>query len=137
MKKINKQVLIRAVLGVIILTVLIIAITPNKIKLEKKEIAPSTTVTKKITTHTVNITSKGFEPKSIAIKTGEVVVWTNTTNQKVTVNSDNHPTHKLFTILNLGNFNPKSSVQAYFDKAGTYTYHNELNPTQKGTVIVK
>lgn len=137
MKQINKQALLRAALGVIILTVLIIAITPNKIKLEKKEVAPSTIVAKKITTHAVNVTSSGFEPKSITVKRGEVVIWMNTTTKKATVNSDDHPTHKLNAILNLGSFDPKSSVQAYFDEAGTYTYHNELNPSQKGTIIVE
>ncbi len=137
MKQINKQGLLRAVLGVFILTILIVAITPNKIKLEKKETIPSTTVTKKITTYTVNVTNSGFDPKLITVKRGEVVIWMNTTTKKATVNSDDHPTHKLNAFLNLGSFNAKSSVQAYFAEAGTYTYHNELNPSQKGTVIVE
>jgi plastocyanin len=61
----------------------------------------------------------------------------NKSGKTVTVNSDNHPTHKLYPFLNLGAFENGSSVQAVFDKAGTYTYHDHFNPSNIGKVIVQ
>ena len=86
---------------------------------------------------TITITKAGFEPKVLTIKVGTRVIWKNTSGGTVTVNSDPHPTHALFPFLNLGAFDNGSSVQAVFEKAGTYAYHNHLDSSQKGTVIVE
>lgn len=85
----------------------------------------------------VTVDASGFNPQSITIKAGTRVVWTNKSGGPVTVNSDAHPTHLLFPFLNLGEFNDGSSVSVVFDKSGKYTYHNHLNPSQTGTVIVE
>ena len=85
----------------------------------------------------VSLTNNGFVPKTITINKGETVSWINKSNEDGTVNSDPHPTHNLYKFLNLGEFPPGSTVQAIFSETGTFTYHNHLNPSQKGTVIVK
>lgn len=85
----------------------------------------------------VTVTSSGFDPATITVAPGTQVVWTNTSGVDVTVSSDAHPTHLLFPFLNLGNFSDGSSVSVVFEKAGTYTYHNHLNPSQKGTILVQ
>lgn len=85
----------------------------------------------------VAVTNTGFEPQTITIKAGQRVVWTNKSGASVTVNSDSHPTHLLWPFLNLGQFADGSSVSVVFEKAGKYTYHNHLNPSQTGTVIVE
>lgn len=85
----------------------------------------------------VAVTNIGFEPQTITIKAGQRVVWTNKSGASVTVNSDSHPTHLLWPFLNLGQFADGSSVSVVFEKAGKYTYHNHLNPSQTGTVIVE
>ncbi|MCL4353860.1 cupredoxin domain-containing protein [Patescibacteria group bacterium] len=84
----------------------------------------------------VLLTKSGFEPTELKIKAGTRVIWTNNSGGSATVNSDNHPAHLLYPFLNLGTFSSSSSVQLIFEKAGTYSYHNHLNPTQKGKVIV-
>ncbi len=85
----------------------------------------------------VTVTNTGFELQTITIKAGQRVVWTNKSGASVTVNSDSHPTHLLWPFLNLGQFVDGSSVSVVFEKAGKYTYHNHLNPSQTGTVIVE
>jgi len=85
----------------------------------------------------VVLTKSGFEPNEIKIKAKTLVVWVNKSGEAATVNSDNHPTHFLYPFLNLGEFADGSSVQVTFDNPGKYTYHNHLNPEQKGTVIVE
>ncbi len=82
------------------------------------------------------VTPGGFDPSEVTIKTGNKVVWTNRSGDFVTVSSDPHPTHTDYPPLNLGRFDDGASVELVFDKAGTYTYHNHLNPAQKGKVVV-
>lgn len=86
---------------------------------------------------TVEVTTQGYSPKTITLKAGARVIWINKTDNAVTVNSADHPTHTVYPPLNLGEFPKGSSVQLVFDKPGTYTYHNHFNPSQTGTVIVK
>lgn len=85
----------------------------------------------------VNLTKAGFEPGTITIKVGTKVTWVNKSGETATVNSDPHPTHTLWPFLNLGSFDDGASVSVIFDKAGTYTYHNHLNPSETGTVVVQ
>ncbi len=86
---------------------------------------------------TVNLEDEGFTPKEITVKTGTRVIWINKSAKAGTVSSDDHPTHRLYPFLNLGEFAPDSSVQVVFDNAGTYTYHNHYNATSTGTVTVE
>lgn len=89
------------------------------------------------TTVSVLATKAGFLPQSLTIKAETRVVWKNQSGETITVSSDPHPTHTLYPFLNLGAFDTGSSVQVVFDKAGTYTYHNHLNASQKGKVTVE
>ena len=93
--------------------------------------------TPKETISSINLTSSGFSPNTITIKTGTRVIWLNKSGAAATVNSAVHPSHKVYTPLNLGEFRDGSSVQLVFDKPGTYKYHDHLNPSRTGTVIVE
>ncbi|MBI2031391.1 MAG: cupredoxin domain-containing protein [Candidatus Levybacteria bacterium] len=86
---------------------------------------------------TINATDSGFEPNKVTIKTGTRVLWTSSSDKTVAIASDDHPTHQKYPPLNLGGFEKGSSVQLVFDKPGTYTYHDHLNPNNKGTVVVE
>lgn len=85
----------------------------------------------------VVVNATGFEPQTVTIKAGGKVLWTNSAGGVVNVSSDSHPTHQLNKFLNLGEFSEGSSVEAIFEKPGTYKYHNHLKPEQRGTVIVQ
>lgn len=86
----------------------------------------------------VSVTAQGFDPTTITIKAGQAVTWVNNDSAAHQVNSDPHPTHQLYPILNtIGRLNPGDKKSATFDKAGTYTYHDHLNPSFKGTIIVQ
>lgn len=86
----------------------------------------------------VELTNDGFTPEEVTIEAGSAVRWTNTSSAaRATVNSDDHPTHKRFPELNLGEFQKGSTLVHIFTTPGTYTYHNHFSPKQTGTVIVK
>lgn len=87
-------------------------------------------------TQTITVTSDGFNPKTVTVKEGGRVLWTNQSEKDASVNSDPYPNNSYWKFLNLGVFANGQSMSLTFDKKGTYTYHNQLNPEQNGTIIV-
>ncbi len=85
----------------------------------------------------IQLTADGFDPAKLVVKVGDRVTWKNNSGSTATVSSDPHPAHTLFPIINLGPFDDGATHSVVFDKAGTYTYHNHLDASQKGTVIVE
>lgn len=85
----------------------------------------------------VELTPSGYSPASLNIKVGTKVTFINKSGVNATVDSDPHPVHTSFPALNLGTFKNEETLTFTFDKNGTYGYHNHLNATQKGTVIVE
>lgn len=85
----------------------------------------------------VSVTNSGFDSKSVKVGVGEKVVWLNETQATANVSSAPHPTHEDYPPLNLGNFEPGESVELVFNEVGTYKYHDHLNPSRFGTVVVE
>ncbi|MEK7534055.1 MAG: cupredoxin domain-containing protein [Patescibacteria group bacterium] len=85
----------------------------------------------------ITITSSGFEPETVNIEAGTKVVWANKSGSAATVNSALHPTHLIYPPLNLNRVSDSESVSLVFDEQGTYKYHDHLNPTRTGTVVVE
>ena len=137
MKHKHKEKTNRILIAIAILVALVVLIAPKPEQQTTTNNNTALLIKKVVISQTVNLTSKGFAPQTVTIKVGESVRWTNKSSAKASVNSADHPSHKLFPFLNLGLFNPGSTVQARFNSAGTFTYHNHFAPTQTGTVIVK
>ncbi len=89
------------------------------------------------TKNAVTLTSSGYSPATLTIKAGESVTWTNKSGEDATVNSDPHPTHTAYPPLNLGSFVDGQSLSLSFPKTGTYGYHDHLNPSLRGIIIVQ
>jgi len=87
--------------------------------------------------NTVTLTQSGWSPATLTIKVGQTVVWNNKSGETATVNSDPHPTHTDYPPLNLGSFPDGGSLSLTLPKAGTYGYHNHLNPSERGTIVVE
>lgn len=106
-----------------------------------------TSSTKKTTNFTVTepnnpivdiiLTDSGFAPREITVKAGTRVIWRNSSGKTATVSSDEHPTHRLYPFLNLGEFADGLAIQVVVEKAGKYSYHNHLNASETGTIIVE
>jgi len=131
-------------LGGLALLIIIIIVVGGFLFLKNKtnysETSQQTTVSqpiKQIKEVTVTVTNSGFDPAIVNIKAGTTVVWTNKSGQSATVNSDVYPNNLLWSFLNLGKFDNNSNISAVFEKIGKYTYHNQLNPNQKGTIVVQ
>lgn len=82
----------------------------------------------------VSYKSFQIEPKSIEVKIGQVVTWTNSDSAAHTVTAGTPGTKS-------GTFDQKlagnATAKVTFDKAGTFDYFCELHTTMVGKVIVK
>jgi plastocyanin len=87
----------------------------------------------------VNIQSNNFSPKTISVKVGQAVTWINNDASPHQIASDPYPTDNTLSALNSKSDLYTNDKYSYvFDKPGTYTYHDELNPfVFDGTIIVK
>jgi len=85
----------------------------------------------------IRLTTNGFYPAKTTIKSNTRLIWVNDTDKKATVNADDHPTHTKYPLLNLGEFDKGQAVQTVLKEKGTYTYHNHLAPSVKGTIVVE
>lgn len=106
-----------------------------------EEVSPSTeeaTEAAEVEENVVKITSSGFSPKDITIKIGESVTWMNEDSESHQVNSAVHPTHQLYPPLNtVGLLKQGAKKSLSFPEAGTYKYHDHLNPSLTGSVTVE
>jgi plastocyanin len=85
----------------------------------------------------VNVTNTGFSPASVTVKVGATVEWTNVSGSEIFIASDPHPTHTDLPGLSSGTVANGATYSFTFTKVGTWGYHNHLDPTTKGTIIVQ
>ncbi|KKU76346.1 MAG: Plastocyanin [Candidatus Giovannonibacteria bacterium GW2011_GWB1_47_6b] len=110
---------------------------------------PSESVSESVTPasgKTVIYTDAGFSPSTVTIKRGETVIFKNNSSEAMWVASAMHPTHDLYPIKG-GCVNsafdqceeaaPGGSWSFKFDVAGIWKYHNHLNLSKFGSVVVE
>ena len=125
--------------------------------------APSTITTDEaaVTSTTINVpptppttivySDQGFSPASITVTVGTIVTFVNQSSDDMWVASAMHPTHTVYSGTSLSQHCPDtdnstfdeckgdvsgSSFSFTFTKEGTWKYHDHLNPTRFGTIIV-
>jgi plastocyanin len=86
---------------------------------------------------TVIVTASGFQPQTITISAGQTIMWINKSGDDVSIDSDPHPVHTSYPPLNIGVVANGATASLTFSKIGTYHYHNHLNPSETGTIIVQ
>ena len=85
----------------------------------------------------ITYTDSGFSSAQVSVKAGDTVTFKNDSSSKVQVNSAPHPAHTQFPELNVGSIAAGESKTVTFTTAGTKKYHNHLNPSQNGTIVVE
>ena len=98
--------------------------------------APATAVA--TTEPTIAITSQGFVPASITVKTGDTVQWLNQTDTVRKVGSNPFPARTdLPSLYSATPIQPGGSYEYTFTKSGSWGYNDPTHPTSGGTVIVR
>ena len=88
---------------------------------------------------TVEVTASALQPETIKIKKGGSVTWINKDTAPHLIESDPYPEASTLPSLNSGEaLSTGESYTHTFDETGTFTYHDQLNPsTLKGAVVVE
>lgn len=135
----NKHYLTAVIAGIVILGGIFFV-------MNKKATAPTTEKTVVEPTTSIETTRKeimisenadGFSPATLTVKKGTTVVFTNKSGSLVSINSANHPTHLLYPKLNLGEIEAGQSKSLQFNDVGSFGFHDHLNPSRFGKVIVE
>lgn len=86
---------------------------------------------------TVSYGSDGFSPKSLTVKKGSTVRWTNQSQSGMWVASAIHPTHQLLPGFDqLKSVNTGGTYEYAFTKVGTWKYHNHVQVVDTGSIVV-
>ncbi len=102
------------------------------------EPAPAVEVPPPPAENIVIYTDDGFSPSPLTIKVGETVMFKNQGSRGMWVASDPHPTHTDDRDFDAHRgFGPDEVYSYTFTEAGTWGYHNHLNPGLRGKIIVQ
>ncbi|MEK7651987.1 MAG: cupredoxin domain-containing protein [Patescibacteria group bacterium] len=86
----------------------------------------------------IKITANGFVPSSITIQKGDYVQFTNTDSNPHWPASGPHPVHTALPGFDaLKGITTGNYYRYQFTQVGTWSFHDHLNPSLKGTVTVK
>lgn len=89
------------------------------------------------TSITIVYTNSGFSPNSYTVKAGSTVKVENKSSSSLQFSSADHPTHREETELNLAAVEPGGSITFTPTKTGTWGFHDHLNASNTGTLIVE
>ncbi len=92
-----------------------------------------------VRTGLVQIGADGFLPATLTVKAGTAVTWTNGDKQNIAhwVEADPYPHPSDPADLTSGDLKNQMQYIYTFAKPGTYHYHDRVNPTRSGTIIVQ
>jgi len=85
---------------------------------------------------TITFTNEGFMPSTVTVKKGTTVTVKNESNQRVQFSSDDHPTHRLNTEMNLDVLEPGESASFTAETVGTHGFHDHIDDSKTGTLVV-
>ncbi len=130
----------------LVLILLIFSIVIGCAQYEGKQSA--TTAPQEETTpgNTIEISPSGFSPQTLTITIGKTVTFVNKDSIEHWPASGIHPTHALYPESGgcIGSkfdackgLVPGETFKFTFNENGSWSYHDHLNPSTKGTIVVE
>ena len=86
---------------------------------------------------TITYTDNGFSPATLTVKSGTKVTIKNDSSNPLQFDSDPHPVHTDDPELNVGVVSPGKSMTFTVTTKGSHGYHNHLNSSDTGTIVVQ
>lgn len=86
---------------------------------------------------TITYTGKGFEPNTHTIEANSEIRVRNRSQRVLQFVSDPYIEHTDNPELNQGIINPGESKTFYLSQKGRWKYHNALDPSETGRIIVR
>lgn len=78
-----------------------------------------------------------FSPSQVTVNKDGTVTIKNDSSETIDIESVPHPIHTDNLQLNLGEIEAGASKSFTLSKTGSWGYHNHLNETQTGTIVVR
>ncbi len=88
------------------------------------------------TKETLTFNGSSFDRKVLEVKSGGTLTVVNASSVALQFDSDPHPIHTDNSELNVEIILPGASKTVTLRKTGTWGYHNHLNASQGGKIIV-
>lgn len=85
---------------------------------------------------TIVFTNSGFERSSYTVKKGQTVTVKNQSSNELEFASDQHPSHRQQTELNIGSTAAGASTTFTPTKTGTWGFHDHIRSQFTGELIV-
>lgn len=85
----------------------------------------------------ITYNDNGFTPSSSTVSSGTTVTIKNDSSSSLQFSSDDHPTHTKNPELNAATIEPGQTQTITVTKKGTNGYHNHLDASDTGTIIVQ
>ena len=86
---------------------------------------------------TITYSDNGFSPQTLTVQAGTAVTIKNTSSGPFQFDSDPHPAHTDDPELNIGTVESGQSMTFTPTVKGSHGYHNHLNPSDTGILIVE
>ncbi len=91
-----------------------------------------------VTPKEITVSSAGFSPSTLTVPVGTSVVFKNTEESQHWPASDPHPAHTIVPGFDAKKGLKNGETYSYtFDKVGTFSFHDHLNPGFKGSITVQ
>ena len=127
--------------GLIILAVAIVLVTALTLhsndNQKKHNNSPSTKTAVAPKTAVIRVTSTGFEPATLSVQKGTKVTWLNADAGPHQVVADPYPKGTDLPGLKSEILNQAQSYTYTAASIGSFGYHDQMNPTINGTLLVK
>ena len=107
---------------------------------------PATSQAPVVKENSVTYMGSGFSPSTLKVKKGETVTFKNQSSRAMWTSSSMHPSHRDYPTTGgcLGStfdackgIQPNENWSFKFDIVGTWKYHNHVNPSDTGTIVVE
>lgn len=111
--------------------------TPNNSSAETSNDADSPATETQTVSATITYSDSGFAPETVTVKSGQTIAIKNESSTDVQFDSDPHPIHTTNEELNVEIIEPGQVKTFTVTKSGTFGYHNHLNASQTGTIVIE
>ena len=106
----------------------------------------------KTTQYVVTYTNEGYSPSEMTVRVGTIVIWQNNSSQNMWTASAMHPSHIVYSGSSLSEHCPDTAGTSFdtckgiapgsswsftFNKKGSWGYHDHLNASHFGKIIVE
>jgi len=86
---------------------------------------------------TITYSKSGFSPATVTVKSGDTVAIKNATTEDMQLASNPHPVHTDDTDLNVGSVAPGQTKTFTVTKKGSFGYHNHVDPSDTGKIVIE